>query len=178
MFLPASLVALHTGYTLKPTGSLNAVTTVARWEKYWAGMGYASTDREESIARAVLGTNWLETEVAARQATEDEALERDRALTAAAIKASQICRLTTGAGTADAFARRSIVRWSSRLRTRPTRRNKESTSCATMQDTSTKSFSNSRVSTSSSPSRVNRVGGSQDAISRLTTSKPRPPRDL
>ncbi|GAA6018706.1 hypothetical protein JCM11491_001273 [Sporobolomyces phaffii] len=88
--LPASLVALDAGYTVKPLGSLKASSL---WDVYWISVGIASADRDTSVARASIATKWttpLETKSEVLQpGSEGEAslaLERERSRIAAIIK--------------------------------------------------------------------------------------------
>lgn len=81
VILPASLIALHTGYSVKPTAP-NSIRSSSNWENYWVGGGVATSDREVSVARASIATRWNEEEQF------ESILEREEALTSAAIKVS------------------------------------------------------------------------------------------
>jgi len=87
LILPSSLVALKTGYSVKPTS--NAVKSSSKWENYWVGAGVASNDREASVAQASIATRWepvLEEEEKKKAKKDDDSTKLEVALTSAAIK--------------------------------------------------------------------------------------------
>ncbi|GAA5911965.1 uncharacterized protein JCM6883_000748 [Sporobolomyces salmoneus] len=83
VILPASLIALRTGYSIKS----NASKRSTNWENYWVKAGVATAERENTVARASIATSWFDdNEEMFNNSKSAEAVKRDQALTAAAIK--------------------------------------------------------------------------------------------
>ncbi|GAA5994066.1 hypothetical protein JCM5350_003696 [Sporobolomyces pararoseus] len=82
VILPASLVALRTGYSIKQSSSSRS----SKWDNYWVSSGVATTDREISIARASISTRWDRSSSEQDTLASSDKLSREQYLTAAAIK--------------------------------------------------------------------------------------------
>ncbi|GAA5970358.1 hypothetical protein JCM3765_000362 [Sporobolomyces pararoseus] len=84
VILPASLVALRTGYSIKKSSSSSRSS---KWENYWVSSGVATTDRETSVARASISTPWNRSSTTIEEGgVSFDKVSREQFLTSAAIK--------------------------------------------------------------------------------------------